>query len=105
MWYSLRSHPKNLKIVENRRTSSENFFWAMSWISFKIHLIHPKFDGDHESVSYFDLSSIVEEISVCSGVLLAKIEFSNCLKVKSELYSPYSFFQFKHSLRNKGVVY
>jgi hypothetical protein len=76
----------------------------MSWISFKLHLIHPKFDGDHESVSYFDLSSIVEEISVC-GVLPAKIEFLNCLKVKSELYSPYSFFQFKHSLSKEEVVY
>ena len=76
----------------------------MSWISFKLHHIDPKFDGDHESVSYFDLSSIVEEISVC-GVLPAKIEFSNCLKVKSELYSPYSFFQFKHSLNKEEVVY
>jgi len=36
----------------------------MSWILFKIHLSYLKFDGDHESVSYFDLSSIVEEISV-----------------------------------------
>jgi hypothetical protein len=36
----------------------------MSWISFEIHLSQLKFDGDHEYVSYFDLSSIVEELSV-----------------------------------------
>jgi hypothetical protein len=33
-----------------------------------------------------------------SGVLPAKIEFANCLKVKSELCSPHSFYQFKHIL-------
>jgi hypothetical protein len=59
------------KIPENLRKSQktlndaqENFFWAMSWISFKIHQFYLKFDGDHEYVSYFDLSSIVEELSV-----------------------------------------
>ncbi len=50
-----------LVIVSNRQ---RNFFWAMSCISFKIHQIHPKFDGDHESVSYFDHSLIVEELLV-----------------------------------------
>ena len=102
------------KIPENRPKSQKTlnyspgkFFWAMSWISFKTHLPYLKFDGDHESVSYFDLSSIVEELSVyfrcISGVLPAKIEFSNCLKVKSELCSPNSFYQFKHSLSKEKV--
>jgi hypothetical protein len=40
-----------------------------------------------------------------SGVLPAKIEFSNFLKVKSELCSPHSFFQFKHVLSKEKVVY
>jgi hypothetical protein len=38
-----------------------------------------------------------------SGVLPAKIEFSNWLKVKSELCSPHSFYQFKHVLCKKEV--
>jgi hypothetical protein len=40
-----------------------------------------------------------------SGVLPAKIEFSNCLKVKSELCSPHSFYQFKHNLSKEEVGY
>jgi hypothetical protein len=33
----------------------------------------------------------------------AKIEFSNWLKVKSELCSPHSFYQFKHVLCKEEV--
>ena len=66
--YSSLFHPKYLKIVENRKNRrtivQRNIFWAMSWISFKIHQSHLKFDEDHEFVSFFYLSSIVEELSV-----------------------------------------
>jgi hypothetical protein len=40
-----------------------------------------------------------------SGVLPAKIEFSNFLKVKSELCSTHSFYQFKHILSKEEVGY
>ena len=40
-----------------------------------------------------------------SGVLPAKIEFSNWLKVKSELCSPHSFYQFKHVLCKEEVEF
>ena len=98
------------KIPENRRKSQktldqENFFSAMSWISFQIHQSHLKFDGDHEYVSYFDNSSTVEEISVYFRCTAGKFEFSNFQKVKSELCFPHSFYQFKHSLSKEEVVY
>jgi hypothetical protein len=32
----------------------------MSWNSFKIQLSHLKFDGDKESVSYFDKTDVFE---------------------------------------------
>ena len=51
-------------VVKYSSMSQEKIFWAMSWISFKIHLSYLKFDGDHESVSYFHHNSIVEELSV-----------------------------------------
>ena len=70
----------------------------MSWISFKIHQIYPKFDEDRESVSCFDCSSTVEELSTNFWSTSGKFEFSNCLKVKSYLCSPHSIYQFKHSL-------
>jgi hypothetical protein len=38
-----------------------------------------------------------------SGVLPDNFEFSNCLKVKSELCSPRSFYQFKHVLCKEEV--
>jgi len=82
-----------------------NFFFAMSWISFKIHPSHLKFDGDLKSVSYFDHCSIVEELSVYFWCTSGQFEFSNCLKVKSELCSPRSFYQFKHILSKEEVVY
>ena len=57
-----------LKIPENRKNRrtlvQRNFLGAMSWISFEIRQTHPKFDEDHESVSNFYHSSIVEELSV-----------------------------------------
>ena len=84
---------------------SENFFLAMSWLSFKIHQSHLKFDGDHESESYFDHSSIVEELSVYFWCTSGKFEFSNFLKLKTELCSPHSFYQFKHSLGREEVVF
>ena len=39
------------------------------------------------------------------SVLPAKIEFCNCLKVKSELCSPLSFYQFKHVLCKEEVEF
>jgi hypothetical protein len=109
MWYSSHFHPKYPKIVENRKKRwtivQENFFWAMSWISLEIHLSHMNFDEDHESVNNFDHSSIVEELSVYFRCTSGKFEFSNCLKVKSELCSPQSFYQFKHSLSKEEVFY
>ena len=44
---------------KNRRKStyysSENFsILTKSWISFKIQLSLPEFDGDYENVNYFD---------------------------------------------------
>jgi hypothetical protein len=77
----------------------------MSWISFKRHPIHPKFDGDHEPVSGFYHSSIFEELSVYFRCISGQFEFSYFLKVKSELYSPHSFCQFEHSLSIEEVVY
>ena len=85
--------------------SQRNFILAMSWISFKLHQIQPKFDGDHESVSYFDLTSIVEELSVYFRSTSGKFEFSNFLKVKSELCSPLSLHQFKHNLGKKSSLF
>ena len=96
------------KIPENRRKLQkfvqENFLGPISWISFIIHPIDPKFDEDRESVSNFDHSSIVEELSVYLRCTSGKFEFSNCLKVKSELCFPHSFYQFKHILRKEEVV-
>jgi hypothetical protein len=46
----------------------------MSWISFEIRQSHLKFDGDLESVSIFDHSSIVEELSIF-GVLPVNFSF------------------------------
>jgi hypothetical protein len=40
-----------------------------------------------------------------SGVLPDNFEFPNCLKVKSELCSPHSFYQFKLVLCKEDVVY
>ena len=65
--YSSCFHRKYPKIVKNRKIDGpyqRNFFWAVSWVLFKIHQFHLKFDGDHESVSFFYHSSIVEELSV-----------------------------------------
>ena len=47
------------KKFKNRRKStyysSENFsILTKSWISFKIQLSLPEFDGDYENVNYFD---------------------------------------------------
>jgi hypothetical protein len=67
----------------------------MSWISIKIHQIHPKYDGDHESARCFDLSSIDEELSTNFRSTSGKFEFSHCLKVKSELCSLSSFYNLK----------
>jgi hypothetical protein len=77
----------------------------MSWISFSIYQSYLKFDEDHESVNYFAHSSIVEELSVYFRCTSGKFEFSNFPKVKSELYSPYSFHQFKHSLSKKSSLF
>ncbi len=77
----------------------------MSWISLKIHQFHLKFDEDHESVNNFDHSLIVEELSVYFRCFSGKIEFSNFLKVKSELCSPHNFYQFKHILSKEEVGY
>ena len=63
-----------------------------------IRSIYPKFDEDRESVSCFDCSSTVEELSTNFWSTSGKFEFSNCLKVKSDLCSPHSIYQFKHSL-------
>ena len=52
---------------ENIKSGShtpQNFFWAMSWISFSIQQSYMKFDEDHESVNYFYHSSIVKELLV-----------------------------------------
>ncbi len=51
----------------------------------------------------FNHSSIVEELSVYFRCTSGKFEFSNSLKVKSELFSPHSFYQFKHSLSKEEV--
>jgi hypothetical protein len=77
----------------------------MSWISFEIYQSYLKFDEDRESVSNFDHSLIVEELSVYFRCTSGKFEFSNFLKVKSELCSPHSIYQFKHSLSKEEVVY
>ncbi len=42
---------------------------AKNWISFKLHLIDPKFNGDHESLVYFYGSSMVKALSLTSGTL------------------------------------
>ncbi len=55
------------------------------WISFKLHLTDPKFHGDHEYLVYLFGSSMVEPLSLTSGIL-PKI----CMKLASELCSLYS---------------
>jgi hypothetical protein len=77
----------------------------MSWILFKIHQSHLKFDEDHESVSNLDHSLTVEELSVYFRCTSGKIEFSNFLKLKSEFCSPHNFYQFKHILSKEEVGY
>jgi hypothetical protein len=77
----------------------------MSWISFKLHLFHLKFDEDFESASYFDHCSMVEELSVYFRCTSGQFEFAKCLKVKSELCSPHSFYQFKNILNKEEVGY
>jgi len=39
------------------------------WISFKLHLIDPKFHVDHEFLVYLVDSSMVKELSLTSGIL------------------------------------
>ena len=39
------------------------------WISFKLHLIDPKFHVDHEFLVYLVDSSKVKELSLTSGIL------------------------------------
>ena len=88
------------KVHENTRKpqkTPQEIFLAHARIS-KIHHSPLKFDGDHESASYFDHSSIVEELSVYFRCVSGKVEFTNILKVKTELCSPHSIYQFKHSL-------
>jgi hypothetical protein len=96
-----KNRQKSQKSTEDQR----NVFGAMSWISFKIHQYHLKFDGNHEPVSIFDHSSIVEELSFYFRYTSGKIEISNCLKVKSELCSPQSLYQFKHNLNEEELGY
>ena len=109
MEYSSFVHPKYPKIIENRKKrwtiAQENFFGAMSWISFQIHQSYLKFDEGHESLSCFDHSSIDEELSVYFRCTSGQFEFSNCLKVKSELCFPHGFYQFKHSLIKEDVEF
>ena len=101
---SIKNTRKSSKIAKIDMRS-ENFFWAMSWISFEIHLSQFKFDGNQESVSFFNHSSIVEELLTNFWCTSGKFECSNCLKVKSELCSPHSFYKFKHSSSKEKVVY
>ena len=49
-------------------------------------------------MSCFDHSLMIEELSDYFRCTFGQFEFSNCLKVKNELCSPHSFYQFKHSL-------
>jgi hypothetical protein len=42
---------------------------AKFWISFKLHLIDPKFHVDHEYLVYLVGSSMVEALSLTSGIL------------------------------------
>ena len=90
---------------KSQKTLFRNFFWGMSWISFEIHPSHSKFDGDHESASCFDLISIIEELSVYFWCTSGQFGFSNSLKVKSELCSSHSFYQFKNIFKRKEEVF
>jgi hypothetical protein len=58
---------------------------AKFWISFKSHLIDPKFHGDHEYAVYFDDSSMVEALWLLP-VYFRKI----FINVASELCCVYS---------------
>ena len=64
-----------------------------------------KFDEDYESASNFDHSWIVEELLTDFRSTSGKIEFSNFLKVKSELCSPHSLHQFQLSLSKLEVIF
>ena len=64
-----------------------------------------KFDEDYESASNFDPSWIVEELLTDFRSTFGKIEFSNFLKVKSELCSPHSFHQFQLRLSKLEVIF
>ena len=55
---------------------------AKSWISFKINPMDPKFYVDHEYLVYFVDSSMVEALSLTSGLLP-----ENLYKTASELCS------------------
>jgi hypothetical protein len=76
-----------LSFLRIRTSGFENFpeLLAKFWISFKSHLIDPKFHGDHEYVVKFDDSSMVEEL------WLLPVYFRKIFKkLASELCSVYS---------------
>jgi hypothetical protein len=50
---------------------------AKFWISFKSHLIDPKFHVDHEYLVYFDDSSMVKALSLTSGILPGNLHKTN----------------------------
>jgi hypothetical protein len=95
------------KIPENRRKPQKNAgkFLGHVRISFEIHQSYLKFDEDHEYVSFLVHSSIVEDLSVYFRCTSGKFEISHFLQAKSELCSPHSFHQFKHSFSKEQVVY
>jgi hypothetical protein len=47
------------------------------WISFKLHLIDPKFHVDHEFLVYLVDSSMVKELSLTSGILSENLHETN----------------------------
>ena len=91
------------RIPENRKKRCSGIFFGAC--SFEIHPSHSKFDGDHESASCFDLISIIEELSVYFWCTSGQFGFSNSLKVKSELCSSHSFYQFKNIFKRKEEVF
>jgi hypothetical protein len=57
--------------LRTRTSGFENFPELLTkfWISLKLHLIDPKFDGNHEYLVYFVGSSMVKALSLTSGIL------------------------------------
>jgi hypothetical protein len=69
MYFFVRFRTSGVENFPELYSSGKFSILAKFWISFKSHLIDPKFHGDHEYLVYFVGSPMVEALSSTSGIL------------------------------------